>query len=439
MALRQRLVKSKNLLVAAFLSLALVAAAIIALVTTAPCLRACTSPGKPALAQGSPSSQHIFVGLRPHNVTNTWYSNAAAVNTPIPAGTPYSPHDSTLIKAMTHRYCSPHPCLQPVGGGNGNVYLASSKTPTQTVEVYPTSNCTPAAVYQVPIPAGVVGPYAHSTSDNEARLDIVVSDTGAEWDMYKTRDPGYQANPHNAACGNNRAGVWSAAIAHRASPALGTGGWEGLGNESYSSRASGLYDGVGLIRPRDTQMPPGSTWPHALVLSYPATLDRHVYPATSTDGHCTDAATCLPEGARLQLDHRFRCSVFAHEWQRQMCRTLKVYGVIIADSSAPVVVRAGVCRTSCSGGGVASESDWSVGQPNADNNGILGYAFPWDPRSRAAVTGIPALDRQVDTHMHVIDWTKWVGRPRPSRAPHQHRHHHEKPHQHHRPNQTKER
>ncbi len=240
----------KALLVAAFISLALVAGAIVALVTTAPCLRACTSPGKSAFAQGAPPPQHIFVGLRPHNVTKTWYSNTAAVNTPIPAGTPYSPHDSTLIKAMTRRYCTPNPCLQPVGGGNGNVYIASSKTPTQTVEVYPTSNCTPAAVYQVPIPAGVVGPYAHSTSDNEARLDIVVSDTGAEWDMFKTRDPGYQANPHNAACGDNRTGVWSAAIAHRASPALGTGGWEGLGNEAYSSRASGLYDGVGLIRPQ---------------------------------------------------------------------------------------------------------------------------------------------------------------------------------------------
>lgn len=416
---------SKKLLVVGCFSLALVAGAIIPLVTRAFCLGGCASRSEPRFAEGSPPPHQTFVGLPAHNVTKRWYSDSAAANTPIPAGTPYSPHDGTIIKAMTHRYCSPNPCLQPVGGGNGNVYIASAKTPTQTVDVYPSSNCRPAAVYHVPIPAGVVGPYAHSNNDNEARLDIMVSDTGAEWDLWKTRDPGYQANPQNPACGDNGAGVWSAAIAHRASPALGTKGWEGLGNESKSSRASGLYDGVGLIRPRDTQMPPGSTWPHALVMSYPATLNRYVYPATATDGHCTSAATCLPEGARLQLDLGFRCSVFRHEWQKQMCRTLRVYGVIIADSSTPLVSGTGVCSRQCSGGGIASESDWAVGRPNADNNGILGYAFPWDRRGDGAATGTPALDREVDAHMHVIDWTKWTGRTRRSRPPHHHhrRHH----------------
>lgn len=395
---------TKPLVAGSVLLALVVAGAIIVVGPTVGCSGGCGGPTEPVRVRSSVPTQPIFAAVRAPRATDRWYSKAAAVNRPIPTGTPYSRHDSTIIRAMTQRYCSPNPCLQPLGGGNGNVYIASSDAPTQTVKVYPTSNCTPARVYQVPIPAGVVGPYAHSTSDNEARLDIMVSDTGTEWDMWKTRDPGYQANSYNAACGQNEAGVWSAAIVHRASPALGTGGWKGLGNETYSSRASGLYDGVGLIRPRDTQKPTGPSWPHALVMSYPATLNRHVYPATASDGHCTNVTVCLPEGARLQLDPRFKCSVFTHEWQQQMCRTLQVYGVIIADTSAPDVSRTGGCRKLCSGGGVASESDWSVGQAHADNNGILGYAFPW------ATPGTTALDRRVDSHMHVIDWKKWVGR-----------------------------
>ena len=77
----------------------------------------------------------------------------------------------------------------------------------------------------------------------------------------------------------------------------------------------------------------------------------------SEDGTCTDRSRCIPEGARLQLDPWINCSTWqllTYEWQRQMCRTLQVYGGIIID-------------TNDAGPTIANQ--W--------HGSLIGYTWPW--------------------------------------------------------------
>jgi len=139
--------------------------------------------------------------------------------------------------------------------------------------------------------------------------------------------------------------------------------------------------GSGLIRPRDTRMSAGSVWDHAVALAYPGTLTgAYSWPAVGTDGTCADASACLPMGARLQLDPSIRCTAWPSitaEWQRQLCRTLQRYGMIVVDSGAALL----------------AQNPVSIGS----------YVYPWAP----AWGGLPA---DLAPHLRVIDWTRWTGR-----------------------------
>ena len=58
--------------------------------------------------------------------------------------------------------------------------------------------------------------------------------------------------------------------------------------------------------------------------------------ATREDGSGTNKAIDVPEGARFQLDPSIDCDTWPslrYVWQRQMCRTLQVYGAIIVDTT----------------------------------------------------------------------------------------------------------
>jgi hypothetical protein len=232
--------------------------------------------------------------------------------------------------------------------------------------------------------------------DPESMLTILETDTGAEWDLYKVTEPWMTPQSSGPIC--PATGNWAASIVHKGTPANGTGGWQGLGSEEYSTRASWTYGGTGLIRPRDTRQPAGGTWDHALAMAYSATLaGAYVYPAKGTDGRCFDTNACVPMGARLQLDPAFDCngtSLLSHEWQRQECRTLQTYGAIIVDTA---------CYWPCSGGGILSENPYAVRENRTDVDGGGNYVFPYDNSTWGY------FPTQILQRFRVVDWNKWTG------------------------------
>jgi hypothetical protein len=196
-----------------------------------------------------------------------------------------------------------------------------------------------------------------------------------EWDFYKMTEPGVTPKSSGPICAATS--DWAATVAYRHDP-----GFTGLGTGGGSPRGSGTWMGGGLIRPRDTKMTAGSTWEHALALAYPLTLSsKYVWPATSTDGTCSDANSCIPIGARIQMDPAINCAAWPSlvgEWQRQLCRTLQRYGVIVVDT----------------GSGLTTEQLASV-RP---------YLYPWE-----GPAGWNALPSDIMPHLRVVDWNKWTG------------------------------
>jgi hypothetical protein len=215
--------------------------------------------------------------------------------------------------------------FEPTGNSVPSVYYASNATPTVTVQLnFPTCG---AARFQIPIPLGAM-PGNGSSADAEAPMVIANSDTGDEWDLFKATPPGATPKSSGPVC--PATSNWAATVITRNSP-----GWTGMGvGNTYA--ASGLLGGGGLMRPRDTQKPAGATWDHALSMSYPRTRNTYVAPATRTDGPYSDAAS-IPMGSRIQLDPAFDVNSLAiPEWQKQMLRTMQVYGVIVVDSGSAI-------------------------------------------------------------------------------------------------------
>jgi hypothetical protein len=220
------------------------------------------------------------------------------------------------------------------------------------------------------MPSGAVASIA---SDPEPMLALMVADTGIEWDFFKLTPPGatpLSSGPVCAATPN-----WAATVAARASR-----GWTGSGTMPGAPRGSGTLLGSGMIRPRDTKAPVGATWDHAVALAYPGTLaGAYAWPAVGTDGSCADSNQCVPMGTRLQLDPSVPCATWptlAAEWQRQLCRTLEKYGMIIVDTGSALVVQNPV----------------SIGS----------YVYPWSPTWQT-------LPPDLAIHLRVIDWRRWTG------------------------------
>jgi hypothetical protein len=176
-------------------------------------------------------------------------------------------------------------------------------------------------------------------------MAVLNRDNGVEWDFYKAREPGSSQAP----CGNQ---MWSAWLVKKTS-------WTGAGSALGSARASGTNQGAGLVRPRDTKTRRNGTWDHAIAFAYGGTLARkHTAPALYTDGTCTDATRCVPMGTRFQLDPGLNCKKWPgviYEWQRQICRTLQRYGMIVVN-------------TNWGGPTLLAQQRLSLG----------GYHYPWD-------------------------------------------------------------
>jgi hypothetical protein len=184
---------------------------------------------------------------------------------------------------------------------------------------------------QVPIPAGSV-----PDSSAEGHMAVMQADTGVEYDFYKAQSP-------NQAPKSSYSGTCQTVNEWTAAKVVTTNWQTGNGSLRGSVRGSGTPEGAGTIRPRDTQAPTGSNWGHALAFSYRNTCSHalswcpYVAPATDEDGTCTDQSTCVPEGARFQLDPSINCDTWpslSYEWQRQWCRTLQVYGAIVVDTNS---------------------------------------------------------------------------------------------------------
>ena len=303
-------------------------------------------------------------------VQDRWYRPTSAWNTRIPSNVPIAPASNSLVTALNNRWCMNAACLAPTNVSVPAVWVASRSTPLVTVQINsPTCN---ARRVRAPIPARAVpdGP-------PEGAMAIMLRDTGVEWDFFKLTRPGVTPLSSGPVCEANE--NWAANVAVRAQP-----GWTGSGSVKGAPRGSGTLYGTGLIRPRDTKRRAGSTWDHAVALAYPGTLvEAHVPPASHSDGVCREVSACIPHGARLQLDPSIRCSTWPTieiEWQRQLCRTLQQYGMIIVDSGSALIAQHPV----------------SLGS----------YTYPW---ARAG-GGLPA---DLARRLRVIDWTKWTGSRKP--------------------------
>jgi hypothetical protein len=346
-------------------------------------------------AGGSPRQQLSRGCVEPSNATtDRFYACASAFNQPIPAGTPSRPNDASLIRQLVAN--GP---LGPQLGGTPAVYFGDNATSLVTVyHNYPTCHF---QTFQIPIPVGARSPWGLDHHNVESTMAVMQTDTGAEWDLYHVSAPGEPRIPSGGGvsgdCGTPN--DWSAEVVTKFDP-----GWTGLGNEACcSGRASHTYQGTGNIRPRDTRLPVGATWDHALGFSYAGELNETVYPAKHNDGVCTDRGKCVPAGARFQLDRGYPCATTAAlslEWQRQMCRTLQVYGLIVIDKP---------CDWPCAGGGVHSENPECVRLPiGAAVDGGGDYRFPYDS------AGDKHLPTSLLAHMHVLDWAVWTGEPHES-------------------------
>lgn len=246
------------------------------------------------------------------------------------------------------------------------VYYATPSTPLVTVEInYPTCG---AREVRAPIP-----PSAVPDGPPEGSMTVMVTKTGAEWDFFKLTKPGVKPLSSGPDC--RPTDKWAATVAVEARP-----GWNGSGTFRTAPRASGTLNGAGLIRPRDTKRPAGATWDHAVALAYPGTLaGAPVWPAVRNDGRCGDSNACVPLGARFQLDPTVSCGSWPSldgEWQRQLCRTLQKYGLIVVDTGSALLAQHPVSLTS--------------------------YRYPWEPSWRP-------LPADLAARLRLLDWAKWTG------------------------------
>jgi hypothetical protein len=339
-----------------------------------------TAPG-PAATSSSPS------------LNARWYSATSAFNQPIPPGTPYRPNDASLISALVNVAGRP---LGPNLSASA-VYFADAGTPTVTVhDNHPVCD---AGVFQVPIPPGAKSPSELNPRNLEPKMVVMQRGTGIEWSMFKITAPSETplASSGGPRCPKN--GDWNATIVAKLDPASGAGGWQGLANEvCCPGSASRIYYPAGLVRPRDVRSK-APTWGHALSMSYGGVLNAFVYPAKGRGVFCRDVSSCVPMGARFQLDPSFDCAgtrLLVYRWERQACRTMQVYGMIVKDTP---------CIWPCRGVGYDTVNSYSVRLPigrYVDGGGS--YRFPFD-----SARGYREMPVEILRHFHVIDWTKWTG------------------------------
>ncbi|HUA49265.1 MAG TPA: hypothetical protein VMA77_28775 [Solirubrobacteraceae bacterium] len=300
-------------------------------------------------------------------VSPRWYASTSLWNTPIGPHPRIASNDASLVVALA---------ATPAIGVSYNytpaIWYAYPSTPKVPVRI-DVPRCGARTVW-VPIPKGSI-----PDSSSEGHMIVAQYGTGTEYDFYKAQSP--ERPPKSSVyyprpC--STVDEWTAA------KVVTTNWLTGSGELLGSPRGSGTAEGSGVILPRDTEMPAGATWDHALAMAYRNTCSDKlrwcplVAPATQEDGTCTDRARCLPEGARIQLDPSIDCDTWPslrYTWERQMCRTLQVYGGIIIDTND---------------GGPTMADQW--------HGSLIGYSWPW---LREGQLNLP---HDLLSHFRVLAW-----------------------------------
>lgn len=327
-----------------------------------------TSPRSPTQHGGDKA----LSGAPGRRVARRWYASSSLWNTPIRARPPIASNDASLIAAWADTApCGGSPCLDPSGASfTPAIYYPGAATKKVPVRI-DVPRCGAYTVH-VPIPTGAL-----PDPSREGHMAIAAAN-GTEYDFFNAQAPNrppkssrYYARP----CSTAR--EWTAAK-------VVTTNWiRGNGELRGSVRGSGTPEGAGTILPADTEQPPGGDWGHALAISYRNTCTHRmrwcplVAPATDEDGTGTDQAIDVPEGTRFQLDPSINCDTWPSlrdVWQRQMCRTLQLYGAIIADTNQ---------------GGMGVYTQW-VGSTG-------GYVYPW-------ARGHPGFPNDLLPHFRVLAW-----------------------------------
>jgi hypothetical protein len=247
---------------------------------------------------------------RPYSPTSPW-------NTPISRDARYHPLSRVHVAALDRTLTSdPTQYTYPV-------YEVRAGTPRVPVSVAGTwSNVTDGGqrleirrnvTVELPVPPG-----AAAAAGSDGQVVIVDRRTGDEWGAWQFRRRGGVVSAENAYHYNIR---WSG-VPPRADD-----------GSPFGSRGAGLPYLAGLVRPCEIA---GGRIRHALSFAYDGPSQRHVYPATKSDGQRTGPGA-LPEGTRLQLDPGLGAARLRSWGCRGAClvvaRALQRYGMYVVDNS----------------------------------------------------------------------------------------------------------
>jgi len=311
-------------------------------------------------------------GHRSRRPAGQWaYSQRSIFNTPIPAHPKLSHYTKTEI-AFISTGCNPLIRCLGIEGYGIPAYWATASTPMVKVEVTvrPMSKCGEQVV-EMPIPLGAKEEQSGKTIPDRDAPFVVFGANGIEYDAFHMTEPGVAPDGYAEKLKCPATSNWQAE--GTSPPNYGTTYWKSVPRHEATSGEFGAYHadrnpyGSGLLTERDFELPSTVPWPHAIAMAAAFTCEgdghgtaEHTWcrpprPAHLTSGGCpylqggssqpftwdghSAEEVCLPEGARLQLapasEGGPNCettSLLSEGWQRQYCKTLQIYGIIIDDT-----------------------------------------------------------------------------------------------------------
>jgi len=245
---------------------------------------------------------------RPYSASSPW-------NRPIGSSPKVDPRSAVHVRALGGPLTSdPTQYTYPV-------YEVPAGTPLQRVRVDNLFTTVSGGGRQMVVRKGPtvsipIPPAARAAAGSDAQIIIVDRRTGYEYGVWRAR---------------REAGGWRVENGSRYNIR-----WSGVpprGDPPFTSRGAGVPYLAGLVRPCEIAR---GRIDHALAFAYDYPTDRHVYPATKSDGDSRDPRD-LPEGARLQLDPRLTAADLSRRGCTGPCltiaRALQRYGMYVIDNS----------------------------------------------------------------------------------------------------------
>jgi len=238
------------------------------------------------------------------------------------------------------------------------------------ITVPPMKHCGEEVVY-MPIPAGAKEDQVGNTIPDRDAPFVVFGANGIKYDAFHMTEPGVAPDGYSETLNCPATRNWQAE--GTSPPNYTTNYWKSVPGHEATSGEYGAYHadknpyGSGLLTERDFELPASDPWPHAIAMSAGFTCEGEGHgtveqtwckppkPARYTTGECPyrdgrlsepytwdghDAEeVCMPEGTRLQLTPESEggpnCEttpLLTEGWERQYCKTLQIYGIIIDDT-----------------------------------------------------------------------------------------------------------